>query len=97
MGAYGRGVTVADFRRRAYTVILYLGGFIMAKRKEITYSIYIGDKKVDKLPEDYVDRMMERVGEVMSLYYRQHPDQYRRLVEAGVFVDAVPPSEGTGG
>ncbi len=54
----------------------------MAKRKEITASFYIGDKKVDKLPEDYKEKMSQRLSETMSIYYAAHPDQFRRLCES---------------
>ena len=51
----------------------------MAKRKEITASFYIGDQQVDKLPEEYLVKMSERVGEVTSTYYTAHPEEYRIL------------------
>ena len=49
----------------------------MAKRsKKLTYAFYIGDKEVDKLPEEYLDKMAERLSETMSRYYSQHPEEY---------------------
>lgn len=54
----------------------------MAKRKEITWSFYIGDKKVDKLPEDYLKWMSGNLTREMSLYYRQHPEEYKKLLES---------------
>ena len=51
----------------------------MAKNKELTCTFFIGDKQVDKLPEDYLDRMCERLSKAMSLYYTAHPDEFARL------------------
>lgn len=49
-------------------------------RKEITVKLFIGEKQVDRLPEGYWDRMMDRVSETMSRYYTQHPDEYAVLL-----------------
>lgn len=50
-------------------------------RKAITVQLYIGDQPVDRLPEEYLDRMMERLSESMSRYYTDHPDEFQRLKE----------------
>lgn len=49
-------------------------------RKEITVKLFIGEKQVDRLPEDYCDRMMDRLSETMSRYYTEHPDEYAILL-----------------
>lgn len=67
----------------------------MAKRKEITASFYIGDKKVDKLPEDYLDWMAERLGKTMSLYYAQHPEEYRAFLASEAEAEAAAAAGGT--
>ena len=54
----------------------------MAKRKEITASFYIGDQKVDKLPDWYKKIMEDNLSETMSTYYRKHRDEYRILCES---------------
>ena len=41
------------------------------KGKPLTFTLYIGDKQVDKLPDDYLERMCERLSERMiSQYWR---------------------------
>lgn len=46
---------------------------------------YLGDKKLEgPLPEDVNRRMLERLSQVMSLYYTQHPDEYIAMIKAGV-------------
>ena len=51
----------------------------MKKQQELTVTIYIGDKQVDKLPEEYVEKMAQRLSEVLSLYYTAHPDEFAKL------------------
>ena len=55
----------------------------MAKGKDLTFTFYIGDKQVPvgKLPDEYLDKMAERLGRVMSAYYTAHPDQWVRFCE----------------
>lgn len=66
----------------------------MAKRKEITASFYIGDQKVDKLPEEYLEKMSKNLSETMSIYYRAHPDQFRAWCESDA-KEAANPTEAT--
>lgn len=47
--------------------------------KPLTFTLYIGDKQVDTLPEDYLERMCKRLSERMSLYYSNHPEEYLKL------------------
>lgn len=49
------------------------------EKKEITYSFYVGDKKVDTLTQEQCDRMCQKLSEVMSLYYSQHPEEFEAL------------------
>ena len=49
--------------------------------KPLTCTFYIGDKQVDKLPDDYLERMAERLSERMSLYYSNHPEKYLKFIE----------------
>ena len=55
----------------------------MARNRELTVTFHIGDKQVPygKLPDEYLDKMAERLSSVMSRYYTNHPDQYARLCE----------------
>ncbi len=52
------------------------------KQQKLTYTFYIGDKQVDRLPPEYLDKMAQRLGEAMSIYYTKHPDEYRILLES---------------
>jgi hypothetical protein len=49
--------------------------------KPLTFTLYIGDKQVDTLPEDYLERMCERLSERMSLYYSNHPEKYLKFTD----------------
>ena len=49
------------------------------KEQTLTCTFYVGGKQVDKLTPEYLDKMAQRLGEVMSLYYTAHPDEYRKL------------------
>ena len=55
----------------------------MARGKELTVTFYIGDKQVPvgKLPDEYLDKMAERLGRTMSCYYTAHPDQWVRFCD----------------
>lgn len=53
----------------------------MAKKKEITFSFYIGDEKVDKIPPEFSDKMAEAVGKALSRYYSAHPEEYVLIKE----------------
>ncbi len=50
------------------------------KQQKLTYTFYLGGKQVDRLPPEYLDKMAERLGETMSIYYTKHPDEYRTLL-----------------
>lgn len=49
------------------------------KEKKLTCTFYIGNKQVDKLPPEYLDRMAERLSQTMSAYYTQHIEEYKQL------------------
>ena len=49
------------------------------KGQELTCTYFLGGKQVDKLPPEYLDKMAQRLGEVMSLYYSNHMDEYKKL------------------
>ena len=49
------------------------------KEQKLTCTFFVGGKQVDKLSPEYLDKMAQRLGEVMSNYYTQHPDEYRQL------------------
>lgn len=49
------------------------------KEQPLTCTFFVGGKPVDKLTPEQLDRMAERLGEVMSTYYTAHPEEYRKL------------------
>lgn len=52
----------------------------MAKNeKKLTCTFFVGEKQVDKLSPEYLDKMASRLGEAMSIYYTAHIDEYKNL------------------
>ena len=49
------------------------------KEQKLTCTFYVGGKQVDKLSPEYLDKMAQRLGEVMSIYYTAHPTEYQEL------------------
>ena len=49
------------------------------KEKKLTCTLFVGEMQVDKLSPEYLDKMAQKLGEVMSLYYTAHSDEYKRL------------------
>ena len=47
--------------------------------KPLTCTFFVGGKQVDKLTPEQCERMAERLSEVMSRYYTQHPDEFVKL------------------
>ena len=55
----------------------------MARKDEkLTCTFFVGGKQVDKLTPEQCERMAERVGEVLSLYYTAHPEEYQQMQSA---------------
>lgn len=48
-------------------------------QQKLTYTIYVGNQQVDHLTPEQLDRMAQRIGEAMSMYYSNHPDEYRKI------------------
>lgn len=51
----------------------------MAKQQELTFTFYVGGQLVEKLTPEQTKKMAQKIGETMSLYYAQHPDEYQQL------------------
>ena len=49
------------------------------KEQTLTCTFFVGGKQVEKLTEEQCERMAQKVGQVLSLYYTAHPDEYRQL------------------
>lgn len=56
------------------------GALVMSKKeKKLTCTFFVGGKQVDELSPEHLDKMAQRLGETMSIYYSQHPDEYKQL------------------
>ena len=49
------------------------------KEQKLTCTFFVGGKQVDKLTPEYLEKMSQRLGEVMSLYYSNHITEYKQL------------------
>ena len=49
------------------------------KEQKLTCTFFVNGVQVDKLSPEHLDKMAQRLGEVMSIYYTQHPDEYKQL------------------
>ena len=49
------------------------------KEQKLTCTFFVGDKQVDKLSPEYLENMSKRLGEVMSIYYTAHSEEYKQL------------------
>lgn len=49
------------------------------KEQTLTCTFFVGGKQVDRLTEEQCERMAEKVGEAMSLYYTAHPEEYAQI------------------
>ena len=52
------------------------------KEKKLTCTFHIGGKQVEKLTPEQSERMAQQVGEVLSLYYTAHPEEYKKMQSA---------------
>ena len=46
---------------------------------ELTVSFHIGNKQVESLSGEHIEKMSEKLTETMSLYYTAHTDEYLKL------------------
>ena len=51
------------------------------KQQKITFEIYLDGERVERIPPGAKEGMMKRMGEAMSLYYTQHPEEYELLLK----------------
>ena len=49
------------------------------KDKKLTVTFYVGDKRVEHLTAEQLDRMAERLTKAMSRYYNSHLDEFLEL------------------
>jgi hypothetical protein len=51
----------------------------MRKTRQPTITLFIGDKQVDRIPEDHAKKMDEAMVDVLSKYYPLHPEKFDEL------------------
>ena len=49
------------------------------KEQKLTCTFYVGGKQVDKLTPEHLEKMSQRLGDVLSVYYSQNIEEYQRL------------------
>ena len=49
------------------------------RNKPLTVTLHIGDKQVDKLTSEQIERMAQRLSETMSRYYTAHKEEYQKI------------------
>lgn len=49
------------------------------KQKPLTCTFFVGGKQVDKLTEEQLEVMAQRLSTVMSAYYTAHPEEYKKI------------------
>jgi hypothetical protein len=49
------------------------------KEQKLTCSFFVGGKQVDKLTPEYLEKLSERLGKVMSVYYTANLEEYQQL------------------
>jgi hypothetical protein len=50
--------------------------------QKLTCTFFVGGKQVDKLTPEQTERMAQKVGEVLSIYYTAHHDEYKKMQSA---------------
>lgn len=47
--------------------------------KPLTVTFHIGGKQIEKLTEEQLEKMAQRLSEAMSAYYTSHVDEFRKI------------------
>ena len=47
--------------------------------KELTVTLHIGGKQIDKLTAEQSERIAQRLTEAMETYYTAHPEEFKNL------------------
>lgn len=53
------------------------------KGKPLTVTLHIGGKQVDSLTPEQIERMAQRLGERMSVYFSTRPEEYAKIIDEG--------------
>ena len=49
------------------------------KNKPLTVTFFLGGQQIEKLTAEQKERMMQRIGKAMSIYYSAHMDEYKKI------------------
>ena len=53
----------------------------MARAQKLTFTLMLGDKEIDRLPDDYWGKKSVELGQIVSEYYSNHLDEWRLLCQ----------------
>lgn len=48
-------------------------------KKPLTVTLYIGEKQVDEFTDEQSEKLAQKFGEALSLYYTAHPDEFLKI------------------
>lgn len=51
------------------------------RAKKLTFTLMLGDKEIDRLPDGYWEKKSVEMGKVVSEYYSNHIDEWRILCQ----------------
>ena len=51
----------------------------MGRNKPLTATLFVNGKQVDTLTEEQREAIAQRLGEAMSIYYSNHPDEFLKI------------------
>ena len=49
------------------------------KEQKLTCTFFVGGKQVDKLSPESLEKVSKKLGEVMSIYYTAHMEEYKQI------------------
>ena len=49
------------------------------KEQKLTCTFFVGNTQVDKLTPEHLDKMAQRLGDAMSIYYTAHIEEYKQI------------------
>ena len=49
------------------------------KEQKLTCTFFVGEKQVERLSEEHLEKMSERLGEAMSIYYTKNNEEYQKI------------------
>lgn len=52
---------------------------MLRKEQTLTCTFFVGGEPVEKLTPEQLEKISERLSEVMSTYYTAHPEEYAKI------------------